>query len=105
MRAGDLDRKIVIQTVTESRSGSGAVTDSWSAFATVWAKVRPLSGREYLAAAQINAEVDTEFTIRWLSGVTPKMRISYDGNIYDIEHIAEIGRREGLKILTRIHQA
>ena len=38
------------------------------------------------------------FTIRYRSEVTTKHRISYDGDIYHITGITEIGRKEGQRI-------
>lgn len=105
MRAGELDRRIVIETPTDTQDSAGGPTQTWATFATVWAKVIPLRGQEYFAANQNNTQVDSTFRIRWLSGVTATMRISYDGEYWDIQHIAEIGRQEGLDLLARVHQA
>ena len=38
------------------------------------------------------------FTIRYRSEVSTKHRISYDGDIYQITGITEIGRKEGQRI-------
>lgn len=102
MRAGELDRSIIIQSATETRDSYGDVLPSWTTFATVWATVTANRGDERFAAYQVVAQADILFRIRWRSGITVKMRISYDGQIYDIVHIAEIGRREGLDILARL---
>ncbi len=104
MQAGRLDRKITIETPTDVQSGTGVVTQTWATFATPWAEVRPVRGQERFAAAQVAGEIDQVFRIRWLSGVTRKMRISYDSLTWDIIDIAEIGRREGLEILGRVHR-
>lgn len=104
MRAGELDRQIVIESATETQNGIGEPIKTWSTFATVWAKAKQLRGREYVAAQAINAEIDTVFTIRWLAGVTRKMRILYDAQYFDIHDIAEIGRREGLDVMARVHR-
>ena len=102
MRAGELDRLIVIETPTEGQDDYSARTLTWATFATVWAKVSPVRGRETVAADRALAQADTVFRVYWLSGVTTKMRVSYDGQYYDIQHVAEIGRREGLDILARL---
>lgn len=104
MRAGELDRRIVIEDLTDGKDDYGGKTEIWSNFATVWAKKIPMRGREYQAPAQVGAEVDTIFRIRWLAGVTTRMRINDDGQYYDIQYLAELGRREGLDILARVHR-
>lgn len=105
MRAGELDRKIVIETLTPARDAYGATVDTWGTFATVWAKRKDLRGDEYFSAQQVNARVDAIFTIRWLSGVLPTMRIAHDGQYWDIRNINELGRREGLEIYAEVKRA
>lgn len=103
MRAGDLDRKLVIEEPTGTRNGIGENIETWSEFATVWAKRLPVKANEYYATDQVNAPVEAVFRIRWLSGLTAAMRISYDGKYYDILSIQEIGRREGYELIARVH--
>lgn len=105
MRAGELDRRITIESRTESRSTTGAATYTWATLATVWAKVKPVRGQEYFAASQVNAQVDAIFTIRYRADITRTMRISYGGEYYDIQDIAELGRGEGLELYARVQQA
>lgn len=103
--SGDLDRRITIEDVTRGQSGTGQPVETWSVFATVWASKRDLRGREYFEARADQAEVTTEFKIRPLTGLKREMRIQYDGETYDIMHIAELGRREGHMILARAQVA
>jgi SPP1 family predicted phage head-tail adaptor len=95
MQAGRLDRRITIEQPTESTGAIGDVTESWSDFATVWAGKDDRSGREALSPEIERGEVETVWRIRHLDGLTMKMRIVYDGRIYDIRSIREIGRGEG----------
>ena len=94
MRAGRLRHLVVIQEPTETNDSQGQAIKAWGTFATVHAAVEPLNGREYFAAAQINAETTTKIVIRWLDGITQKMRISYDSKVYNIESIRNIGERD-----------
>lgn len=99
MRAGNLDREITIEAVTESRTSTGAVTQSWATFATVWAERRDVRASEQFKAAREMAECATVWRIRYLPGLTEKHRINDGAQYWDIDAIAEIGRREGLEIL------
>lgn len=103
MRAGRLDRLITIQAATETKDSFGAVTQTWADEASVWANVKPLKGEEYTASDAVNARRITVFIIRHRT-VTTLHRISYNGDIYDIVSVVEIGRREGLEILAEIHR-
>lgn len=106
MRAGELDRRITIASFTESQNAYGEPVKTWNTLATVWANVKPASGREFFNSNQRVAEVDTIFKIRYRDDVTPQMRVLYNGSIYDIKSILEIGgREEGLQILAQIEVA
>ena len=102
MLPGRLDRRIVIQVNTPPQNGYGESVPAWTVLATVWAQVIPVSGREAVTGGAIIAEADTTFRIRWRDGILPTHRISYGSNLYDIRHIAEIGRREGIDIVAKM---
>ncbi len=100
IHAGALDRRLLIEQNTGGVSSAGAPLETWATLATVWAGKRDISGREVFAAGQDMAEIaSTRFIIRHRSDVTAAMRVTVDGVVYDITHIAEIGRREGLELL------
>ncbi len=103
MEIGQLDRQVTLEFKTVGQSSSGEPTEDWVTISPVpvWARVRPLSGREYYAAlgAQIVAEETLVFTIRYRSDVRAgTARVLYEGRIYDIRRVAEVGRRDGLEI-------
>lgn len=104
MRAGRRNRRITIQQVTETQDSYGAITESWSTYKSVWAEVVPKRGREYFNQPETVSQEDVMFRILYIAGVTHKMRISYDGNVYDIQSIGEIGYREGLEIMARLSE-
>lgn len=103
---GKLDRRITIQQLVQGVGVEyGEPTESWADWATVWANVYPANGREFQDAAQMTAEADTQFQIRWVEGLEATMRISYDGRLYDIYRIDEVGRYSRLNIWAKARQA
>lgn len=94
MRAGRLNHKVIIQQPVEVQDTTGQAVKSWTTYASVWASVEPLKGREFLESQQINAETSTRVRIRKLAGVTQKMRISYDSRIYNINTILHVNERQ-----------
>ena len=80
IEAGRLTDRIVIEQATETRNSVGEVSLSWSTFATVWADVSALSGREAERYGQIVGFTGHKVTIRALAGVRPAMRILYAGS-------------------------
>lgn len=101
IRTGLLRRRITIEQNTPVKDAAGGLTDNWTAFATIWASKADLRGREFQAAQQVNAEITTEWIIRWLDGLKRDMRISYRGEVFNIRHIGEFGNeREGMRLWT-----
>ncbi len=84
-RAGKLRNFVTIQQAAESQDAIGGAVQTWSTFAQRWAGFEPLAGREYFEAAGRQAEATARFWLRdELTGVVPKMRVSWDGRIFDI---------------------
>lgn len=101
MRAGQLDRRVTIEAVTRTTDPAGQATETWAPVATVWAAVWQLSATERAARPQTAAEETRRFRIRWTRAWTPTPgdhRIVYAGRVFDIQGVAEIGRREGWEI-------
>lgn len=102
MQAGKLDRRITIERAAgKGRDSFNSIVEKWLPVATVWAAKQDIKDAERIAAQEVGAEVTTRFQIRWSSVVTdvnPKDRIVFEGRIYDISAVKEIGRREGIEI-------
>lgn len=106
LSAGELDRRIVIQSNTPSTNSIGESVESWGTFATLWAKFKPRAGNETLVAGtEVAAQADAVFWIRYRSDITPQMRVTLDGGTWDIVSVQEIGRRVGTEIVGRRRQA
>jgi len=101
MEIGQMDRRIVLQDYTLTRTDYGESTPTYTTTATVWAAVRFGSGNERMVADKNTAVGDVIFTIRFRSGITEKTRISWDGNYWDIQHIAYLGRRQYVDLIAK----
>jgi SPP1 family predicted phage head-tail adaptor len=107
MRAGTMRRQIVIQQSNATQNTSGDPIPAWETFATVRAAIVPLQGRELLAAQQIVASVSHRLDMRYVVGVTPAMRVTYDGRYFDIQAAidpTELKREMQLFCLERVGQ-
>ncbi len=94
MNAGKLRKLITIQQQSATQDEYGAQIVTWSSFGVDrWAQIEPLSGREYFAGQQFQSKVDTKFVLRYVAGVTPKMRILCNSLPYDIESVINIDER------------
>lgn len=105
IRAGTLDRKIEIVTaVNADDSGIGEVNThvnsaSYTVNATVWASVRDVAGNETFTGDRTKAERTIAFIIRYSTLPTEKHFVRYNSDIYAIERIEEMGRKEGLMLV------
>lgn len=101
MQSPKLDRRVTLKRATIAQDEYGQPIETWADIATVWASWRRASARETLAAAEVAAAVsdvfETRFDSTW-ADLNPKDRLIYNGATYDIIEVAEIGRREGLRI-------
>ncbi len=102
MQSGRLDRKITLQVNAPTRDDLGGEVDSWGTLAQVWAEVTTVSGRESFDAGQTVAVAQVRFRIRYRADVTAKNRISWNGNLYNINHVTELGRGQGLDLITSV---
>ena len=99
--AGQLDHLVIIEQLTETISATGGHTETWAEFAKAWAGKRDLRGREFFQAQAVQSEIGTAFRIRWCSAITTKMRVNDDGDLYGIEAIVEVGRREWIDLMCK----
>jgi SPP1 family predicted phage head-tail adaptor len=105
MRAGKLDRRIVIQALGVVRDGLGQPVETWSPAYTRFAEVQSVSGGEAFGDQQREAKATKTFRIRHIAGLAPKThRIAFDGEAYDIDTIEELGRREGLLVTAHAYE-
>lgn len=87
MDIGKLNKCVTIQLNTPTQDGSGETVDSWATFATVWAEIKDISGREFLAAAATQNATTTKIVIRHLAGVLPSMRVVHGADTFNIEAV------------------
>ena len=99
MSAGELDRKITLQTRSVARDAdTGAEVVSWSDSATVSARVfesATAPSASGAAAAQMTTYARPHrVRIRWRTVDKSTSRVSYGGRLLRIISTAEVGRRE-----------
>lgn len=96
MRAGELDRKVVIETLAETINSIGeSVPGTPTVVATVDAKKISLSGTESRAADQRYAVGTYRWEMRYRAGITPRHRLNEGGVYFDIIDVDETKKRQG----------
>lgn len=92
MRSGSLRCRLIIESPNEAQDNLGQEIQTWALFAEVFGSLDPISGRERVLSAQTMAEATYRARIRFLRGLTTKMRIKYGERIYHIVYIADDSR-------------
>jgi len=100
INAGQYDQRITLQQRVSTIDALGQESQSWIDASTVWAKVRPLKGRDFFAAAQQQATIDVQFCIRYRVDVDATWRVLWGGVAYEVVgHPANVyGANEELEI-------
>jgi len=101
--AGDLSRRVTIQSRAATQDTFGAQSSTWADVATVWAGIEPLTGRELMNAQTISSEISHKITMRYQSAwANPKTvagyRAVYGGRVFDIH--ASMNEFEGNERIT-----
>ena len=84
MNIGKLRHRITLQKQVNTVNDYGAAVATWKNVATVWADVRPLSGREYFSTQQVQSEVTTQIWLRHIEGIKPTMKVKFGKREFEI---------------------
>lgn len=98
--ASRLRHRVIIEQPIEAADGAGGLQVTWQEFTTIWAEIFPRRADEQLFAGQLAKLASHKISVRYLSGLNTKMRINFDGRIFNIVSILNINERnEMLEIL------
>ena len=101
MNVGRMRYRIDIEDYISSTDLDGFVTEDWNNFATVWADIIPVSGKEYFSSAQILEEVTNKIYIRYISSIKTTMRIIFGDRIFNIQSILSDERHGFITIMAK----
>ncbi len=85
MEPGKLRKQVQLQELAENQNDYGEKIPSYTTYATIWASIEPLQGRELQYAQQIIAETTHKVVIRYNSKVEATHRVVYGDRILEIE--------------------
>lgn len=105
MNIGSLRNKIELQSYTSTADAVGQPIKTYSTYSTVWAHIRPMSGRELMNAEQPVGEITHQVTIRYDANVSVEDRIRYYDNkkaayrYFDINYVGDRDERNAMLVL------
>lgn len=98
--SGAFDQRVTIESKSVTRDAIGEEVVSWVTHAETWARVEPIRGKEYFAAAQTQDSTDYRVTIRYRTGIAREMRVMWRGLPLDIISVIDVGaRKENLELM------
>lgn len=101
MRAGQLRTRLIVQKLsTPTLDSYGAPSQAWVEWRRTWADVEELSGTESLVQGGIEAQASHLIKIRFIAGLTPKMRFKDGSRLYQIVHVGDLDRRTRMQRVT-----
>jgi SPP1 family predicted phage head-tail adaptor len=84
-QARDLPHYISIERKEHIKDAIGGETDDiWSEFTPAYAKVTPITGKEFMGANATQNGVTHRVIIRYVDGVLPEMRVIHKGRVFNI---------------------
>lgn len=98
MRAGKLDRMILMQAFSSTVDDYGTPIEAWTNIGTARAQLVQASTEEFLRGYGETAATIVIFRTRWFPNVSLNDRIVYEGRNLNIREVKEIGRRKGLEL-------
>lgn len=98
VRAGAMRHRVAIERATVTQNSYGEEILSWGVWKWRWARVQPVSSREFLEARAQGAEVSHRVEMRAVEGITPEMRLRHKGRILEIVQPARDIEEAGKKI-------
>ncbi len=94
MKSGDLRHRIVLEQPIRSKNAMDEQIDTFTAVATVWAAVEPLTGTWLFQAQQADSKISGRVRIRYRSDIKPTWRINYEERYLSIVSILNPDERK-----------
>ena len=80
-------KRITVQSLTEGQDARGGLTETPATYATRWAAVIPLTGREQFREGRERSVMSVRFELRSdaiTRAITTKMQVSWDSRTFNI---------------------
>jgi len=108
MESGERDRVVTIQQLVESAPASRFPTERWITLTdTVWMRKQDARASERVKAEHLAADFETQWEMGYAADMDPDLvdvaktrRLLYLGRVHEIVAASQIGRREGIELLT-----
>lgn len=84
LNAVRLRHRVALQSKTQSRDALGGFSNSWATQATVYASIKPVSGRDTQEAQQIEHRATHTIWVRHRTDIQPDWRVLFGTRVFEI---------------------
>lgn len=103
MQAGRLNRRVTLQSPSQSVDEIGQPIPGWTDVATLWADIRMKSGLESIKAGASVSVVQASIRVRYRAGITAGMRVVHNLVAYQITAVQpDVGGREYVDLVAEV---
>lgn len=98
---GALSERVTFQVEATVGDGGGGTKKAWQDYATSWAEVWPVSGRERLQAGQLSATASHRLRVARRDDITEAMRVVWPGHPEpgQVRYIGRVSAREAFMVI------
>lgn len=97
-RAGELDQRVTFRRQVSTADGMGGSSTTWTDIATVWALVRPMTGREREHSDRLNAQANYLMVIRYRDDIDEADIAVWKGRQFNIRFSKDRARSRFLEL-------
>lgn len=103
---GKMRQKITFKAPTAMPVGGGGSVATYIDVLTDWAKARQDTSNTGVEAMTTAMRRQFKFTLRWRSGFQPTydMLVQYDGKLFSITGVEDVGERDRFWIITAVEK-
>ena len=87
LRIGSLNSRVTLEQLSTTQDAAGQPVATWTVIATLWANIVHNTGVESIKANADMSVTRASIRIRYKTGITAGMRISYNGAHYNIRAV------------------
>lgn len=91
IKAGEYNKYVTLSRISTTQGSDGSSSESLTTLGSVWAKIKPLTGREYFSAQQTQGELTHNIICRYTAvGLLVRDVVVYGSRTFDIQEIVNV---------------
>jgi SPP1 family predicted phage head-tail adaptor len=95
MNPGQFRRRIEIQQLVDGANENGFSNENWQTVRTAWTSIKTMDDRinafDFYSGAREQGKNTIAFTIRYIPGITSRMRVIFNSRIFEILSVVNDG--------------